>query len=88
MVLTGAAALAGISEKNKVEQTFSNISYGLRSGNLESKLWCPQFSQKKPKFIALSKEDTQDSEFRSLFGRIEETINCHRDLPTFKINSL
>ena len=26
---------------------------------------------------------TQDSEFRSFFGRIDETINCFRDLLTF-----
>ena len=26
---------------------------------------------------------TQDSEFRSFFGRIEETIDCFRDLLTF-----
>ena len=28
-------------------------------------------------------EDAQDSEFLSFFGRIEEVINCFRDLLTF-----
>ena len=37
------------------------------------------------KLIILSKEDAQDSEFRSFFGRIEETINCFRDLLTFNV---
>ena len=31
----------------------------------------------------MSKEDAQDSEFHLFFGRIEETINCFRDLLTF-----
>ena len=35
-------------------------------------------------FTILSTEDAQDSEFRSFFGRIEDTINCFRDLLTFK----
>ena len=33
--------------------------------------------------LILSIFSTQDSEFRSFFGRIEETINCFRDLLTF-----
>ena len=44
-----------------------------RSVNLESKLWCPQFSQKT---IKLSQ--------RSFFGRIEDTIICFWDHLTFK----
>ena len=39
--------------------------------------------KKQTKLTILSKEDAQDSEFRSFFGRIEETINCFRDLLTF-----
>ena len=35
------------------------------------------------KYPELSREDAQYSEFRSFFGRIEETINCFRDLLTF-----
>ena len=31
----------------------------------------------------VSREDAQDSEFRSFFGRIEEAINCFLDLLTF-----
>ena len=34
------------------------------------------------KLTILSKEDAQDSEFCSFFGRIEDTINCFRDLLT------
>ena len=32
------------------------------------------------KLTILSKKEAQDSEFRSFFGRIEDTINCIRDL--------
>ena len=35
------------------------------------------------KLTILSKEDVQDSEFCSLFGRIKETINFFQDLLTF-----
>ena len=50
------------------------------SDNLESKLWCPQFSQKTEswdnfQYIKLSKY--------SLFGRIKDTKNCFWDLLTF-----
>ena len=31
----------------------------------------------------LSREDAQDSEFRSFFGRIEDTIICFQDCLTF-----
>ena len=31
----------------------------------------------------MSREDVQESEFRSFFGRIEDTMNCFRDLLTF-----
>ena len=44
----------------------------------------PGFSQKQTKLtIILSKEYAQDSEFPLFFGRIQETINCFRDLMTF-----
>ena len=33
----------------------------------------------------LNSEDAQDSEFRSFFGRIEDTINCFRDLLTLEV---
>ena len=33
--------------------------------------------------LILSKEDAQDCEFRSFFGRIEDTINFFWDLLTF-----
>ena len=49
-----------------------------------NKLWFPQFFQKRTKLIILSWEDAQNSEFRSFFGRIEETIKCFWDLLTFK----
>ena len=32
----------------------------------------------------LGREDAQDNKFRSSIGRIEETINCFRDLKAFK----
>ena len=32
----------------------------------------------------LGKKDAQDSKFRSSIGRIEETIDCFRDLKAFK----
>ena len=51
----------------------------LRSVNLEHNLWSPWFS----KLTTLSIFFTQDSEFCSFFGRIEETIICFRDLLTF-----
>ena len=35
------------------------------------------------KLTILSKGDTQISEFRSFFGRIEDAINCFWDLLTF-----
>ena len=38
--------------------------------------------------LFLSKEGALDSEFRSFFGRIEDTINCFRDLLTFSIHAL
>ena len=31
----------------------------------------------------MSREDAQDSDFRSFFGRIEEALNCFQDLLTF-----
>ena len=40
-------------------------------------------TKKRTKLTILSKEEAQDSEFRSFFWRIEETINCFRDLLTF-----
>ena len=41
--------------------------------------------KKRTKLAILSKEDAQNSEFRSLFGRIKETIKCFRDLLTFNL---
>ena len=41
-------------------------------------------SRRRTKLTILSIFFTQDSEFRSFFGRIEETINCFRDLLTFR----
>ena len=35
------------------------------------------------KLTILSKEEAQVSELRSFFGRIDDTINCFRDLLTF-----
>ena len=40
-------------------------------------------SKKRTKLTTLSIYFTEDSEFPSFFGRIEETINCFRDLLTF-----
>ena len=48
------------------------------------KLWYPQFFPKnRTKLTILSKEDAQNNEFCSFFGRIHETITCFRDLLTF-----
>ena len=44
--------------------------------------------KKGTKLTILSKEDPQDSEFRSFFGRIENPINCFRDFVTFTKISL
>ena len=41
--------------------------------------------KKRTKLTILTKEDAQDSEFRSFFGRIEDTKNCFRDLLTFSM---
>ena len=40
------------------------------------------------KIISLKREDAQDSDFHSFFGRIEDTINCFRDLLTFRALTL
>ena len=40
--------------------------------------------KKRTKLTILSKEDPQDSEFCSFFGRIQDAINCFRDLLTFR----
>ena len=42
----------------------------------------PKF-KKLTKLSILRKKEAQDSEFRSFFERIEDTINCFRDLLTF-----
>ena len=39
------------------------------------------------KLTILSKEDPQDREIRSFFGRIEDTISCFQDLLTFSRHS-
>ena len=41
--------------------------------------------KKLTKLTILTKEDAQDSEFRSFFGRIKDTQNCFRDLLTFSM---
>ena len=41
-------------------------------------------NKRKTLFWLLSKEDAQDIEFSSIFGRIEDITNCFRDLLTFK----
>ena len=43
-----------------------------------------QITKKRTKLIILCKEEAQDSEFCSFFGRIDNTINCFRDLLTFR----
>ena len=53
-------------------QTISKANYGVLNS-----------PKKRTKLTILSKEEAQDSEFRSFFGRIEDTINCFRDLLTF-----
>ena len=45
-------------------------------------------SKKRTKLTILSTEGAQDSEFRSFFGRIENTINCFWDLLTFSWTKL
>ena len=42
-------------------------------------------SKKRTKLTILSTEGAQDSEFRSFFGRIEDTIICFRDCLTFSL---
>jgi hypothetical protein len=39
--------------------------------------------KKRTELSILGKEHAQDSEFRTFFGRIEETIICFRNLLTF-----
>ena len=50
----------------------------------ERKLLCPQFFKNRTKIIILTTTGPQDNYFRSVFGRIEDTINCFRDFLTFK----
>ena len=52
-------------------QKMSKVNYGVLNS-----------SKKQQKLTILSREDAQDSEFRSSFGRNEETKNCFRDSPT------
>ena len=54
------------------DQTITKTNYGFLNS---PKKWT--------KLVILSKEETQDSEFCSFLGRIEDTINCFRDLLTF-----
>ena len=42
--------------------------------------------KKRTKLTILSKGDAQDSEFRSFFGRIKDTISCFQDLLTSNLN--
>ena len=54
-------------------QTISKANYGFLN-----------YSKIRTKFLTTkSTEDAQDSEFRSFFRRIEDTINCFLDLLTF-----
>jgi hypothetical protein len=39
--------------------------------------------KKKNELTILIREDAQDIEFLSVFGKIEATVNCFRDLLTF-----
>ena len=48
-------------------QTISKANYGVLNS-----------SKKRTKLTIMSTEDAQDSELRSFFGRIKETINCFR----------
>ena len=59
--------------KNTKGQTISNASYDFLNS-----------PKKRKKHTILSKEHAQDSEFRSFFERIEETIIYFRDLLTFR----
>ena len=54
--------------------------------NLESNLLSPQFSEKtnETHYPDMSIFFIQNNEFRSIFGRINETVNCFRDLLTFR----
>ena len=75
---------AAIQNRKDVWSKFKErIVFSEWSDNLESKLWFPQFFQKRTKLTIMSKEEAQDSKFCSFFGRIEKTINCFRDLLTF-----
>ena len=55
-------------------QTISKANYAFLNSSI-----------KQMKLTILSKEVAQDSEFCSFFGRIEDTMNCFRDLLTFSI---
>ena len=58
-------------------QTISKTNYGVLNSEFFQKPNEAQYSEEK--------KLRTDSEFRSFFGRIEDTINCFRDLLTFSI---
>ena len=63
-------------------ESFLGLGRQIGSVNLESKLWRPGFFKKRTKLTILSTFSIKDSEFRSFFGRIEDTIFVFRDLLT------
>ena len=63
-----------LSKSSAKGQTVSKENYGVLNS-----------SKKRMKITILNIFFIQDSEFRSFFGRIEETIYCFRDVLTFSL---
>ena len=64
------------------------VSIRLKVSKSRKKIWCSQFFQKTnethyPEHLLFSKY-AQDSKLRSFFGRNDNSINCFRDLLTFR----
>ena len=69
----------------KVFETNLNFRHQLKVSKYQKQFYVlPNFPKKQTKLTILSIFFTQDSEFRSFFGRIEESINCFRDLLTLR----
>ena len=73
-----------IKQSHKEDFLVVSLSY---KGQTISKANCSVLnsSKKQTKLTRLSKDDTPNSELHLFLGRIEGTINCLRDLLTFKV---
>ena len=80
--------------QHKIASCWCQGNYTLQKNVLKvsksrKKLWCSQFFQKTnephyPEHLPFSKY-VQDRKLCSFFGRIKNTINCFRDLVTFRL---